>query len=61
MEWALTEDSSKPNLKNENAPGTEIQLCTGTTIQLYSEAAQRDTALIFFTVIILISIFFFCK
>ncbi len=48
VEWALTEDSSKPNLKNEDPPGTDIQLCTLATIQSYFEAAERATALIFF-------------
>ena len=43
-----TKDSSKPNLKNEDPSGTEIQLCTPATIRSYFEAAERATTLIFF-------------
>ncbi len=63
-------DSSKPNLKNEDQPGTEIQLCTLATIQSYFEAAERATgsffsrgslraSLQYYRAIFLISIFFF--
>ncbi len=48
VEWALTEDSSKPNLKNEDPPGTEIQLCTLAASRSYFEVAKRATMLIFF-------------
>ncbi len=42
VEWARTEDSSKPNLKNEDPSGTEIQLCTRATIRRYSEAVKKS-------------------
>ena len=35
------------NLKNEDPPGTEIQLCTPATIRHYSAAVKRAPALIF--------------
>ncbi len=48
MEWAPIEDSSKPNLKNEDLSGTAVQLCTPATIWCYFEAAEETSVLIFF-------------
>ncbi len=48
MEWAPIEDSSKPNLKNEDLSGTAVQFCTQATIWCYFEAAEGTSVLIFF-------------